>query len=174
MIHRTKWHPKRLTSLAIVAALYIVLTFAFSAFSYGNIQFRFAEILTLLAFFNPFYIVSLTLGCFIANLLSPIGTLDLIFGTLATFLSVSVIALLGHRLRQYKLTLWLASLVPVVFNSVIIGTLLYFISGLPFALSVLILQVGLGEFVVVTLIGVPLTLYLLKHYPKFLFFLQQI
>lgn len=79
---------KRLVKTAIIAALYAVITLVLAPISYGPIQFRVSEIMVLLAFFDPFYIVGLTLGCFIANILGPNGLADIIFGTLATFISV--------------------------------------------------------------------------------------
>ncbi|MDD7183948.1 QueT transporter family protein, partial [Peptostreptococcus porci] len=55
---------------AMVAALYAVLTWAIPSLSYGPIQFRVSEIMTLLAFYNPQYVIGLTVGCAIANLFS--------------------------------------------------------------------------------------------------------
>ena len=75
---------KRLVRTAIIAALYAVITLVLAPISYGNIQFRVSEIMVLLAFFDPFYIGGLTLGCFIANMLGPNGLPDMIFGTFAT------------------------------------------------------------------------------------------
>src|SRR5699024_9571520 len=71
----------------IAAALYAVLTLALQNLSYGPLQFRVSEVMTLLAFFNPEYIWGLTLGCFLANLLSPY-LMDIIIGTLASFIAV--------------------------------------------------------------------------------------
>ncbi|MEG0320128.1 MAG: QueT transporter family protein, partial [Niameybacter sp.] len=84
---KENFSTKRLVTVALVAALYAVLTVALAPISYGNLQFRVSELMVLLAFFDPFYIGGLTLGCFIANLLGPNGIMDVIFGTLATFVS---------------------------------------------------------------------------------------
>ena len=135
---------------AIVAALYAVLTFAMAPISYGMIQFRLSEVMTLLAFINPVYIVGLTLGTLIANIASQLGMMDMIFGTLATFISVFLVSKTKN--------IWLASLWPSIVNGVIIGTMLYALGFVPegFGIMAAIGFVFLGEFVVVTLIGVPL------------------
>ena len=145
---------KRLTRTAIIAAIYAVVTIAISPFSYGSIQFRISEILVLLAIFDPLYIGGLTLGCLIANLLGPNGPMDVIFGTLATFLSVCAIYITGKLISNYKLKLFIASLWPTIFNGIIIGWMLNKLYGLPLFLSMG--EVALGEFMVVTVIGIPL------------------
>ncbi len=135
---------------AIVAALYAVLTFALAPISYGMIQFRLSEVMTLLAFINPVYIVGLTLGTLIANMASQLGMMDMVFGTLATFISVFLVS----RTKN----IWIASLWPSIVNGVIIGSMIYYLGFVPEGFGVLaaIGFVFVGEFVVVTLIGVPL------------------
>lgn len=157
---------KRIVKVALVAALYAVLTLALAPISYGNLQFRLSEILVLLAFFDPFYIAGLTLGCFIANMLGPNGLPDMVFGTLATFLSVSTISLSAKMLKDHKLSLWVSSLWPTLFNGLIIGAMLHFLFELPLTLTML--EVAIGEFGVVTLIGVPTFLFIRKSYPHLL------
>ena len=147
---------KRLTRTALIAAIYAVVTLAIAPFAYGSIQFRVSEILVLLAIFDPLYIGGLTLGCLIANLLGPNGPMDVIFGTLATFISVYAIYLTGKLIKNYKIKLLVASIWPTIFNGLIIGCMLNKLYGLPLILSVG--EVALGELVVITFIGVPLFL----------------
>ena len=147
---------KRLTRTALIAAIYAVVTLAIAPFAYGNIQFRISEVLVLLAVFDPLYIGGLTLGCLIANLLGPNGPMDVIFGTLATLISVYAIYLTGKIIKNYKIKLLVASIWPTVFNGLIIGWMLNKSYGLPLILS--IGEVALGELVVITCIGVPLFL----------------
>ena len=147
---------KRLTRTALIAAIYAVVTLAIAPFAYGNIQFRISEVLVLLAVFDPLYIGGLTLGCLIANLLGPNGPMDVIFGTLATFISVYAIYLTGKLIKNYKIKLLVSSIWPTVFNGLIIGWLLNKLYELPLILS--IGEVALGELVVITCIGVPLFL----------------
>jgi uncharacterized membrane protein len=147
---------KRLTRTAIIAAIYAVITIAIAPLSYMGVQFRIGELLVLLALFDPIYIYGLTLGCLIANLLGPNGPMDIVFGTLATFISVYAIYLTGKIIKNYKFKLIIASIWPTLFNGVIVGWMLNKLYGLPLVLSMV--QVALGELVVITCIGVPLFL----------------
>ena len=147
---------KRLTRTAIIAAIYAVITVAIAPLSYMGVQFRISEILVLLAVFDPLYIGGLTLGCLIANLLGPNGPMDVLFGTLATFISVYAIYLTGKIVKNYRAKLLIASIWPTLFNGLIIGWMLNMLYGFPLVLSMG--QVALGELVVITCIGVPLFL----------------
>ena len=79
---------KRIVTTAAIAALYAATTLVIAPLSFGNYQFRISEVLVLLALFDPLYIGGLTLGCFIANMLGPNGIMDVICGTIATYISV--------------------------------------------------------------------------------------
>lgn len=131
--------------MSLVAAMYVALTFMFTPLSYGAIQFRISEILVLLVLYKKEYLIPLILGCFVANILSPIGWVDIIFGTLATAISVLLMIFIKEKL--------IASLIPALINGLIIGLELYFVFELPFFLSAF--QVFIGEFVVITIIGLP-------------------
>lgn len=144
-----------LIQTALVAALYAGLTVGLAPISYMAVQFRLSEVLTLLAFVNPAFAPGLVLGTFIANLFSPLGLVDVVFGTLATLLSV-------WFMTRSK-TLWRASLWPTLFNGIIVGLELHFVFALPLLLTMA--QVAVGEFVVVTLAGVPLFRQVLRHAP---------
>jgi len=156
---------KRLVKTAIIAALYAVITLVLAPISYGPIQFRVSEIMVLLAFFDPFYIVGLTLGCFIANILGPNGLADIILGTLATFISVYAVSITERFVKSKKTSLIIASLWPTIFNGVIIGWMLNYIYQFPLVLS--IGEVAIGEFVVVTIVGVPIVRLLQNKYSSF-------
>ena len=156
----------RIVRSAIIAALYASVTFALAPISYGPIQFRISEIMVLLAFFDPFYIGGLTLGCFIANLLGPNGIMDVIFGTLATFISVYTINITGKYLKNKSTGLVLASFWPSIFNGIIIGFMLNYLYQLPLLLS--IGEVAIGEFVVVTIIGVPVIKLIKNNFKRIL------
>lgn len=145
---------RKIVFAGIIAALYAVLTLALAPISYGAIQFRVSEILVLLAYFDPMYIGGLTLGCFIANLLGPNGVWDIVFGTLATFISVNAIYFTSKIKIKEKYRLLIASIWPTVFNAAIIGVMLAYMLNIPYLIS--ILEVAVGEFVVVTIVGVPI------------------
>lgn len=157
---------KRLVTVAAIGALYAALTISLAPISYGNLQFRVSEIFVLLAFFDPLYITGLTLGCLVANSLGPNGLMDIIFGTLATFISVCAISLTAKLTNGSKFGLWVSSLWPTIFNGVIIGWMLHSLFELPLILTML--EVSIGELVIVTFIGVPIFLLLIKKYPHLL------
>lgn len=156
---------KRIVRTALIAALYALLTVALAPISYGNFQFRVSEILVLLAYFDPFYIGGLTLGCFIANLLGPNGAMDVIFGTLATFISVGAISLTAKYIKN-KASLFIASLWPTIFNGIIIGWMLNVTVGAP--LWITMGEVALGEFVVITIVGLPVFKVIQNRYTRLL------
>ncbi len=134
---------KRLAVNALIAALYLDITLVTAAFAYRDIQFRIAEILILLVFFRKDYLIGVTVGCFLANLFGPLGFVDAVFGSLATLASGLLIA--------YSKRLFVATLYPVFINGFVVGAELYFLEGLPFWLSSL--MVAVGEFAVVSILG---------------------
>lgn len=83
-----KLNSKKMAMIGATAAIYAVLTVAMAPISYGAVQLRLSEVMTLLAFVDPVFIPGLVLGNFIANLFSPFGLPDVVFGTLATFIAV--------------------------------------------------------------------------------------
>ena len=161
-------NPKtlRLTTSAIIAAAYAALTIALAPISYGAIQFRVSEVLTILPFFIPSSVLGLLIGCIIANLY-PGSVIDIVFGSLATLLAGLLTARFGKKGNTAKNRL-LACLMPVVFNAVIVGAVLtwgYQIQefGSPLASYAFnALTVGLGEAGVLYLIGYPLMIRLPK------------
>ena len=157
---------RKIAMIGIVAALYAVITLVLGFISYGPIQFRIAEIMTLLPLFGKEYILALTLGCFLANVIGPYGIPDIIFGTIATFISVYLVYLTGKLMYGKKGYVLIASLWPTIVNAIIIGMMLNIIFGLPLIIS--ILQVGIGQFVVITIIGVPLFKAFKEKYSKLL------
>ncbi len=110
---------------AMVAALYAALTLALAPLSFGQVQIRFAEALTLLAVLSPANIYGLTLGCLIANGVgfvmgvNILGAFDMLFGTLATLIA-AVLSYLLRNVRIGRLPV-LSALSPVLINGIIIG-----------------------------------------------------
>lgn len=144
------WNARRLCLCGIIAALYAALTLGFQAISYGAVQFRISEAMTLLPALFPEAVPGLVVGCLISNLFTPLGVnlYDVVFGTLATFIA----AVLTHRIRA---SLFWKALVPVVCNAVIVGLVLTYAYGIHL-LWMNMLTVGLGEAVVCYALGVPL------------------
>lgn len=143
---------KVLVKTALVAAVYAALTMSLAPISYGQIQFRLSEVLTLLAFIDPLFIPGLVIGCVLANLASPLGVIDIAAGSFATLLAVNAIYLTRKYMGDNLKALFIASLWPVVFNGLIVGAMLTYLFQMPFALSAL--YVAAGEFAVVSVLGV--------------------
>lgn len=144
----------KLARIGVVAALYTVLTLALPALSYGPIQFRLSEVMTLLAFIDPFYILPLTLGCAVANLVSPFGIVDVIVGSSASFLAL-------YAMSKTK-NIFLASLWPTVF-CFMIGLEILILSKEPINFFLITGQIMFSEFIVVTLIGIPFLKAIMKN-----------
>lgn len=137
---------KLLATNSAIAAVYFVLTVLLEPFSYGQIQFRISEILMVLVFINFKVSPGIILGCFTANLFSPLGVWDVVFGTLATVICLGLMFML-------KKNIFVALLVPTILGSAIVAVMLMFILGLPFLVT--FIYVAIGEGVVLYLIGVP-------------------
>lgn len=160
MKHR-KTKTRFLAQAGLIAAIYAVTTYlcALWGIAYGQVQFRFSEALTILPLFTPAAIPGLTVGCFLANLSSPFGMVDVLCGTAATLLAA--IAVRVTRQVRFKNIPWLAPLFPVLSNAIIIGLEISFflpegLSWAGFAASAL--SVGLGELVVCYGLGLPLSI----------------
>lgn len=156
----------RIATAAIVAAAYAALTIVLAPISYGAIQFRVSEALTVLPFFMPCTVWGLWVGCILANLYT--GTVaDIVFGSLATLLAALCTAWFGKRGNTVKNRV-LGCLMPVLFNAVIVGAVLtwgYKIQEFSDPIKSYgfnTLTVGLGELGVLFLIGYTL----LRQLPK--------
>ena len=148
----------RLVRCAVIAAVYVVLCLALAPFSYGAVQVRIAEALCLLPVFGAEYIVGVTLGYFLANLLGS-TVIDVVFGTLATLLACLVTYKLRNvRVKGLEIP---ASLPPVVFNMLIVGAFeitFFFSDTAPTAALAAFnaVAVGIGEIISCTIVGVAL------------------
>lgn len=158
-IHTRNRRMDKIVVTAIIAALYVVLTVISSAFglSYSVIQFRLSEALTILPVFSPYAITGLTLGCFIANLTSPLGLIDIVVGTFSTYIS----AYLTRRLAciKFKEIPILSPLPPVCIGAIMVGAMLSVVMPQdfsPYAFAVSAISVGIGQFVVCYGLGLPL------------------
>ena len=140
---------KGMVLTGLIAALYVVFTLPFGQVAFGPIQFRIAEILTLLPFFSPWAIPGCTLGCLLSNLLLS-TPLDAVIGPIATLIA----AICTYKSRH----LLLAPVFPIVVNGLIIGTMLTWLSfnrleALPWLINVG--EIAASEFVICFAIGVP-------------------
>ena len=140
-----------LTTAGVIAGLYTALTLLLAPFSFGIVQCRVSESLTILAAYHPAAVAGLTLGCAISNLVgltmgaNTAGALDILLGTLAT----GAAAWLSYRLRHIRFggLPVLSTIPPVVLNALIIGSELTVVLG-PINLPTWLMwmgSVGLGQ-----------------------------
>lgn len=149
----------------VIAALYVVLTLPMAQFAFGPIQFRLAEVLTVLPAFAAGYIPGVSLGCFIANLLNPnnLGPVDIIFGTLATVIAGIFTRIIGKKNKI------LGIIPPIISNGLIVGGYLPFLlvdegsSVTAQAVIISMVEVAASEAVLLIIIGIPFILLIEKN-----------
>ena len=147
-----------LTQGALIAAIYVVLTIAFKPLSFGAIQVRFAEALTILPLFTPAAIPGLFVGCLIGNTIGMFVLPDIIFGSIATLIGALGTFYLRNR------TPYIAPLPPILANTLIIPFILRYAYGVPGSIPLLMGTIGIGEILSCGILG--LFLYkLLRKYP---------
>ena len=146
-----------LAEAAVIGAIYVVLTLLFAPLSYGEIQIRFSEALTILPFFTPAAIPGLFVGCIIANLFGGAIPVDIIFGSIATLIG----AVFTYKLRNQSR--FLAPLPPIIANAVIVPFVLRFGYGVNLPIPLMMLTVGIGEVVSCGVVGLILQTALLKY-----------
>lgn len=142
-----------LTQAALIAALYVVLTFIANALGLanGNIQVRFSEALTILPYFTPAAIPGLFIGCLLSNILTGCAIPDIILGSIATLIG----AFGTYALRKWK---FLTPIPPIVANTIIVPFVLIYayevgpLSSYPF----FALTVGIGEVISCYILGMIL------------------
>ena len=131
---------------ALIAAVYSAMTILLAPISYGPVQFRMSEALTLLPFYMPEAIPGLFIGCVFSNFYGGFGLPDMVFGGLATLIA----AILTRKSKN----IYVGALWPVVSNMIIIGVMLHILIEVP--LIATCIYVGLGEAGACYIVGVPL------------------
>lgn len=152
-----RFSTREMAVAGLIGALYVTLCLVLYPFSFGPVQLRVSEALTLLPVVTPAAVPGLFVGCLIANLFSPgAGLPDIVFGSLATLAA----ALLSRKLRAHPV--W-AALPPVVINGVVVGLVLHYTLGFP--LLETMLTVSAGQAIACYGLGLAL-LWALKRLPE--------
>jgi len=149
-----------MTQAAMIAALYVILTFLANTLGLasGAVQIRISEALTILPFFTPAAIPGLFIGCILSNTLTGCVPMDIIFGSLATLLG----AFGTYFLRKQK---WLAAIPPIAANTLIVPFVLKYAYGIePLWFS--FVTVFIGELISCGILGMVLLLSLQKNAKK--------
>ena len=145
-----------LTRGALIAGLYIVITYILAPMSFGPVQFRLSEALTVLPILYPEAIPGLFIGVLLSNIFGGMGLVDIIGGSLVTLIA----AYTTYRLRGSIF----AYLSPVIFNGLLISLYIHVIYEIPYWATVF--QITISEAVVVFIFGYPLIQYLKKKVNK--------
>lgn len=140
----------RIALSALIAALYTGITFVLAPISFGPVQFRVSEALTLLPFCLPEAVPGLFIGCLVSNMLGGFGLTDIVLGSAATLAAAWMTAKMPN--------VWLAALPPVVVNAVVVGAYIAVLSATPMLLSML--YIGVSQAVICYAIGIPMILYI--------------
>ena len=145
-----------ITQGAVIAAIYVVLVLIFDTFSFGPIQFRIAEVLTIMPYFTPAAIPGLFVGCLIANIIGGGLIWDIVFGSIATLIG----AIGSYLVRKNK---WLVPLPPIIANTIIVPFVLKYAYGYDGLLVYFMFTVGLSEIIVCGIIGMALLTVMAKN-----------
>lgn len=151
-----------LTQAAMIAAIYVVLTFIANVLGLANgaIQIRFSESLCILPYFTSAAIPGLFIGCLISNILTGCALPDIVFGSIATLIGAYV----TYLLRKYK---WLSPIGPILANALIVPFILLYAYGVrPLWLS--FITVTIGEIISCGILGMIL-LFSLDRYRNIIF-----
>lgn len=162
---------RKLTQAAMIAGLYAALTFATFFMSFGAIQYRVSEALTILPVFTASAVPGLSVGCALANLLgaltgvNPVGLIDAVFGTAATLIAALITYRIGKSPKKWVRYAF-APLPAVLANAVIVGLeiCVFFIGTLTW--ETFLINAGLvlwGELVVCYVLGLPLMIILERN-----------
>ena len=148
---------KKLTTIALIGALYTALTFVSAPFSFGAIQLRLSEALCILPLFSPISVLGLTFGCLISNLIgfftgfNPLGLIDALVGTSATLIGAVLTYLIGKFVRKKAFLYILAPLPPILANGFIVGAELYFLFKGSYLFH--FFSVAIGEAIILYILG---------------------
>lgn len=145
---------RHMTRVALIAGVYVVVTILLAPISFGPIQLRVSEALTVLPILFPEAIPALFIGVLISNVFGGLGIYDIVFGSLITL----VAAYFSWRFRHSVL----AYFSPIVFNGLFVSLYLHLLFQWPYWLTVL--SISVSEAIVVFALGVPLIRYLRSRY----------
>lgn len=145
---------RQVARAAVIAAVYAGLCLLLAPFSYGVIQVRVAEALTLLPMAWPEAVPGLAVGALIANAVGPFGMVDVVLGTAATTLAAWLTWMSARGGRRRLAPLW-----PVIINGLVVGAYVPFVAGLQvyfWTIPASMLSVAAGEAIAVYALGVPM------------------
>ncbi len=149
---------------AMIGAVYVALNLLLIPSSYGPVQFRVAEALTILPLVFPSAIGGIFVGCIISNFFGGYGIIDIVFGSLASLIAAYTTYFIGKKIKNPKTAAVLGGIPPIIINAVVMGLVLTYATtntadAAPF--YIFASQIFISQTGVVYVIGIPL-LYLIK------------
>lgn len=155
-------NPAFMAQAAMIAAIYVALTYVFAPISFSEIQVRIAEALTILPVFTSAAIPGLFIGCLIGNTIGGALIPDIIFGSLATLIG----AFFTWKLR--KAHPFLAPVPPILANTLVVPFVLRFAYLIELPIPLMMLTVCIGEILSCGVLGLILY-YALRRYQERIF-----
>jgi uncharacterized membrane protein len=143
-----------IAQVGIIASLYAALTIVLAPISYGPIQVRISEALTVLPYVTPAAIPGLFIGCVVANLFGGLGLPDVVGGSLCTLLAAFLTYLVSKTRKPI-----LAPVPPVVVNALGVSLYLHLLFQLPYWVTVA--YIAVGQIAACFVLGYPLLLIIL-------------
>jgi len=157
-----RFDARQIAIAGVVAAMYLAITITpgISAISYGPIQVRIAEALTVLPFLFPGAIFGVFAGCLLANIFGIYGLPDIILGSLLTLIA----AWLTWQLRRTG-KMWLAPLPPIVINTFGVPAYVGYFYGVPY--WPFVFYIAVGQAIACYVLGLPLLVLLKRRFKGF-------
>jgi len=135
------------TQAAMIAAIYVVLTMLFQPFSFGSVQVRIAEALTILPVFTPAAVPGLFVGCLISNILGGCILPDVVFGSFATLIGATFTYMLRNQSKYFM------PLPPIIANTLIVPFVLRYAYGVALPIPFMMFTVCIGEIISCGILG---------------------
>lgn len=135
---------------SIIAGICAALTYFLKPISYGPLQVRVSEALTLLPLIESSAVPGLFLGCFLANLLGGLGPWDVYGG--------SFITLIAAYLTSKMPNPFLGAIPPIILNALGVSYYLSLLYNMPYTLTAA--YIAMGEFIAVGFLGIPMFLFI--------------
>ena len=165
MLKTKKSIGSKLARAGVIACVYAVTTMCLPFMSYGSVQLRVSEALTILPLLIPEAVVGLFVGCLIANLLGN-GIIDIVFGSLATLVAGVCTYLIGKYVKNTFLKVAIGGFFPVIINAIVVPFTYLLITELPYLYWINFLTVFIGQFLAVYVFGTILYLAIKKYFDE--------
>ena len=136
-----KFSTAKICRAGIIASIYFIFTYVFQAISFGLVQVRIAEALTVL----PLFFAEAVPALFIAY--------DLFLGSIATLLASILTRIAGKKLKGKILKFILGVIPPIVINAFFVPAIIYLGGGVVESYFIQVLIIGLEQSLAIIPLG---------------------